>query len=1158
MSDFVHLHCHSEYSLLDGAIRIRDLCARAKDMGMEAVAITDHGNLFGSLRFYLEARKLGLKPIIGCEMYVTAAELGDRESSLARTRYHLILLAQNLKGYQNLVKLVSIAHLRGFYSKPRVNMALLSKYNEGLIAMSACLAGEVPRQLLQYGLEAAEKTARQYAEIFPGRFFLEIQSNGLKEQETLNQGLIELSAGTGLPLAATNDCHYLSAEDVDAHEILLCIQTATTLDDPKRMRFETRELYYKSPEEMENAFAHVPEALENTGLIANMCELELELGKAHFPVYSLPENRSIDKEFEKLCRHGLKERLAKLPYQVEGQVYQERLDHEIEVIRQMGFSGYFLIVQDFINWAKGRSIPVGPGRGSAAGSLVAFALKITNLDPVRYNLLFERFLNQERVSLPDIDVDFCERRRNEVIRYVCERYGEDSVAQITTFGTMKAKAVVRDVGRALGMSFAETDKIAKLIPGDLKMTIAKALELEPELGVLSQADSTIAKLLDISMRLEGLSRHASTHAAGLVISDRPLDEYLPLYRGKRDEVVTQLDMKMVEKIGLIKFDFLGLRNMTMIQDTLDLIQAQGRTPPDLDALPLDDPAVYALYSRADTDGVFQVESSGMRRYLRQLKPNCFDDIIAMLALYRPGPLGSGMVEQFIRRKQGEEKVLYPVQDLEPILKDTYGVIVYQEQVMKIAQVVAGYTLGGADLLRRAMGKKDRLAMTEQRAKFLEGAANAGLADQAKAVEIFDLMEKFAEYGFNKSHSAAYALISYYTAYLKVHYPAEFMAALMSSENDNQDKLLIYLNSCRDMGLAVLPPDVNAGQSSFVVRDGAILFGLSGVKNVGREAIEEIIAKRDQDGSFTSLLDLCCRVNSRKVGKRVLDSLIKSGSLDCFGCSRAALDVALEEAMSKAQKKSRAADAGQASLFNLIPREEALKPGVGWDGPEKDTPEWDDEVKLTYEKESLGFFLSSHPLLPYRETIKRNNWTQLAECRDKSRGTEVETAVIITGHKDYINRKGERMAFCQIEDLTATAEIVLFADFYQTARGFWEADRPVLIRAIINGQESGDDGDDESLSRLKMAAKGISLLEEAVQRSQAVIDLDLSSERLAKGGVKSLRELLLKYKGNSVVRVRLNIDGTEYRMNLGAEFEVAAGPAFERAFREWKEQRAAGS
>jgi len=1030
MSDFVHLHCHTEYSLLDGAIRIKDLCARAKDFGMSACAITDHGNLFGAAYFFQGCKDYGVKPIFGCEVYVCQDHTDkSTDSPLARRRNHLILLAQNNTGYHNLVKLVTKGYLEGFYYKPRVDKPLLRKYSEGLVCLSACIAGEIPRAILADDMDKALSLTREYADIYPDRFYLELQSNGLPEQTKANNALLELSATTGVPLVATNDCHYLTADDAEAHEVLLCIQTQTTMDDPKRMRFGTNELFYKSIEEMEKPFAHVPEALANTVRIAEQCNVELDFGHHYFPVYKLPEGASLDSEFRRLAEEGLEKRLEKHPDRatLDMQMYRDRLQYELRVILEMGFPGYFLIVQEFINWAKNHNVPVGPGRGSAAGSLVAWALRITNLDPLPYNLLFERFLNNERVSLPDIDVDFCERRRGEVIKHMVETYGEGSVAQITTFGTMKAKGVVRDVGRALGMSFAETDRIAKLVPADLKMTIKKALEAEPELENLYHSDPKVTHLLDTARRLEGLARHASTHAAGLVVSDKPMEEYLPLYQGKRGELVTQFDGPMTEKAGLVKFDFLGLKTMTLIQDTLDNITLQGNEPPDLDNLPLTDAETYELYARGDTDGVFQVESSGMRQYLRMLKPSCFEDVIAMLALYRPGPLGSGMVDEFIKRKHGQVPVVYPHPSLSDCLRDTYGVIVYQEQVMQIAQIIASYTLGGADLLRRAMGKKKAEAMAKERVNFVAGAEKNGISKD-NANEIFDLMEKFAEYGFNKSHSAAYALISYYTAYLKVHHKVEFMAALLTSEMGNQDKLLKYVSCCKDMGINVVQASVNQSQREFTAHGGKVVFGLGGIKNVGDEAIREIVEARAEGGEFASLFDMCCRVNLRKVTKRVLESLTKGGACDCFGLPRAALLAAIEIVVARAQKKAKDKTSNQVSLLSMAPAvESAPQPGIGFDCPEASLPEMADDDKLRAEKEALGFFLTSHPLQPFVREIRRLGLTTLEDARELFPGAEIRCAALVVSVKEVLTKsKGERMAFVGIEDLTGHAEVTFFS------------------------------------------------------------------------------------------------------------------------------------
>ncbi len=1157
MSDFVHLHCHSEYSLLDGAIRLKDLCARTKDFGMTAAAVTDHGNLYAAMPFYVAARDAGIRPIIGCEVYV-CHDHTDRTSPLAKSRHHLVLLARNKTGYHNLAKLVSHGAMHGFYHRPRVDKPLLRQYSEGIVALSACLAGEIPKAIRRRDMDGALALAREYAAIYPGGFFLELQSNGLKEQDEVNARLLELAETANLPLVATNDCHYLEKTDVEAHDILLCIQTQSKVDDANRLRFETRDLYYKSPEEMAAAFSHVPRALENTCRIATeLCgDYDFDFKTYHFPIYSHDETFKPEDEFRRLALEGLEKRLSALSYRVDEGMYRERLEMELNVICEMQFPGYFLIVQDFINWAKNNAIPVGPGRGSAAGSLVAWALRITNLDPIPYNLLFERFLNIERISMPDIDVDFCERKRHEVIKYVGMRYGDDSVAQITTFGKMKAKAVVRDVGRAMGLTFQETDRIAKLIPGALDMTIKKALETEPDLKALYDSDPGTRKLIDISRNLEGLSRHASTHAAGIVISDRPMIEYLPLYKGKRDETVTQYDMKMVEKVGLVKFDFLGLRTMTLIQDTLDAIALQGRTPPDLDTLPLNDAETYKLYAAGDTDGIFQVESSGMRQYLRRLRPTVFEDVIAMLALYRPGPLESGMVDEFIKRKQGEVAISYPLPELEGCLKDTYGVIVYQEQVMQIAQIVGRYTLGGADLLRRAMGKKDPLAMAKERAKFVSGAEENGVPTK-KANEIFDLMEQFAKYGFNKSHSAAYALISYHTAYLKTHFKEEFMAALLTSEMGNQDKLLKYIAACKDMDIPVDRPSVRDSRREFIVRGGRIVFGLGGVKNVGDEAIREIIEARDAGGAYASLFDLCQRVSLRKVTKRVLENLIKGGACDCLGCTRASLFAALDLAVARAQKRQKEKDSNQISLFSMVDAAPVPPaPGIGFECEEERIEEWQDKDKLRFEKEALGFFLTSHPLQPFRKEMVRLGLTALEDCRDLYGEAAIKTAVLVTGVKEYVTKKGARMAFCQIEDLTASGECTFFPEAYAAHRELLNSDQPLYLECRPSDRgddiqtQSADDEDEETLREIKLLGARVSPLEEACSGSLEPVCLDLTAEGVTRPRLEELKSLLGRHRGNAPVHVRLADNGFWCRLELSAAYTVQPGLLLENDLAVW--------
>ena len=1161
MSDFVHLHCHTEYSLLDGAIRIKDLCARTVELGLPAAAITDHGNLFGALNFYLTAREYGIKPIIGCEVYVAMTDRHDKSAkSASQAGYHLILLAQNREGYHNLLQLVSAGNLEGFHYKPRVDKELLARWNPGLIALSACLKGEVPYKLRNQGFDAGLAAAREYAALFPDRFYLELQANGLEEQLELNDKLLELAGETGLQCVATNDCHYLGADDVEAHDLLLCIQTNACVDDERRMRFNTRELYYRPPSEMEAAFAHCPEIVGNTMEVAKRCNLELELGKHRFPLYEVPEGLTLEEEFRRLAEEGLKERTASFDYEIDEKVYQDRLQEELGIICSKGFPGYFLIVQDFINWAKRRGIPVGPGRGSAAGSLVAYSLKITNLDPIRYRLLFERFLNVERESLPDIDVDFCYNRREEVIRYVTEKYGKDSVAQITTFGTMKARAVVRDVGRALGMSFAETDKIAKLIPEELKMTIDKALEQEPELKQRVADDPTVSRLIDTSRRLEGLARHASTHAAGIVISDRPMKEYLPLYRGKRGEVVTQYDMKKVEKVGLIKFDFLGLKTLTVIQDTLDLAAANDKDVPDLDSLPLDDEKTYALLARGQTDGVFQLESSGMRRVLMDLRPTCFEDIIALLALYRPGPLESGMVDDFIKRKHGLVDVRYDHPKLEPILNTTYGVILYQEQVMRIASDLASYSLGDGDILRRAMGKKDPAVMAEQRSKFMQGAQDNGIPGET-AAHIFDLMEKFAGYGFNKSHSAAYALVSYQTAYLKAHFPTEFMAALITSDVNNTDKVIAYVNACRDMGIVVLPPDVNKSFRSFTVEGEKIRFGLSGIKNVGTGAIQAMVEERTANGPYASLLDLCQRVSLRKVTKRVLESLIKSGALDTLGCTRAALLASLEKVAGVAQKQQQDKNRGQLSLIQMMGGTSCTMPGIGLNLEEGGVREWGDEDRLRFEKDALGFYLSGHPLLRYREELLRLNLHTLKQCSGYSPGSEVKVALVVSGRKEHVTKKGGKMAFCQVEDLSGSGELILFPEVYAKIRPDIEDERPLLVTARIAEQEGDDEGNGDSGEDGARKAKLIALegqrLEETAMMTNAPVCLTLTVEDLPDNPWESLRRIVQRYPGGVALNIRLFLQDAECLMQLGHEYSVAPSPDFWDDIRHWQKPGPAG-
>jgi len=967
---FAHLHVHTQYSLLDGAIRLDRLLDRVKAEGMEAVAITDHGTMHGVLEFYQMAKKAGIHPVLGCECYLAPRRLSDKNAQDGKDLFHLILLAENRTGYANLCKLATIAQLEGFYYKPRIDKEVLAAHSEGLIGLSACLHGEIARLILADRLGAADEAACFYRDLFgEGRFFLEVQNNGIPAQDKVNLALKQMSRRLSIPLVATNDCHYLDPGDARAHEVLLCIQTGKTLADPNHFKFNTKELYFKSPREMAAAFGDYPGALENTVAIARRCDVTFDFNSYHFPRFDTGSDLSPEAHFEHKAREGFARRMAAIKAKTPGidqATYEKRLDYEIGVIKQMGFTGYFLIVADFIQWAKANRVPVGPGRGSAAGSLLAYSLGITDLDPLAYGLIFERFLNPSRMSMPDIDVDFCFNGREQVFKYVVDRYGGGQyVAQIITFGTLKTRAVIRDVGRVMDIPLAEVDAIAKLVPEVLNISLDEALKQAPKLAEITASRPDLAELVQICRVLEGLPRHASTHAAGVVIGDRPLVDHLPLFRGKNGEVITQFDMKQVEKIGLVKFDFLGLRNLTVIQTTLDLIAAQGAAPPEMADLPLDDPETYKLLCSGETTGVFQLESSGMRDLLVRLKPTCFDDIIALVALYRPGPLESGMVNDYVECKHGRKQVTYLVPRLEPILKATYGVILYQEQVMKIAVDLASYTMAEADGLRKAMGKKIVQIMAEHRQRFVEGAVQNGIPAQ-KASTIFDLMEKFGGYGFNKSHSAAYALIAFQTAYLKAHHPVEYMAALLTSEMHATDGVVKYMAECQRANVVVQPPDINESQMTFTVAGGKIRFGLVAVKNVGEGAIESILEARRQDGPFESLFDFCQRVELKKVNKRVIESLIKCGAFDSTGLSRAQAEAALEPALQYGQMMQKEKADPQMGLFDLGPSTPAAinLPTV------PPVAEWDQRQRLANEKEALGFYISGHPLSHHEHLLKR--------------------------------------------------------------------------------------------------------------------------------------------------------------------------------------------
>ena len=1139
MSSFVHLHTHSSFSLLDGAITIDKLIATAKSMGMAATALTDHGNMFAALNFYQEARNQGIKPIIGCEVYVAPQSRFDKSERPDLPRYyHMVLLARNLEGYQNLVRLVSAGYTEGFYYRPRIDLEILSQYSQGLIGLSGCIQGQVPQLLLSGRMEKALDAAQNLSSIMgQGNFFIEMQDLGLAEHKKLNPLLQEVAGRAGLGLVATNDCHFLNREDFEAQDALVAIQTNRVLSDPTRMQLPI-EAFFKSPQEMSDLFASCPEAIGNTAMIADMCNVELKLDNFHFPRMVLPEEQSAEDLLEQSARQGLEKRLTEIKgYEVDKEAYWQRLEGELDVLKQMGFADYFLVVADFINWAKEKGIPVGPGRGSAAGSLVAWSMRITDLDPIHYGLIFERFLNMERKSMPDIDVDFCGIRRGEVIDYVTQRYGKDKVAQIITFGSMKARAAIRDVGRVMDMSYGDVDQIAKLIPETLGISLDQAIRMEPRLRERMQADARVNKLIQIAKTLEGMPRHASVHAAGVVIGDVSLNEIVPLYKavdkkGAEDALVTQFDMKCVEKAGLIKFDFLGLNTLTEIDVAVKLIRHNHDPGFVLEDIPLDDKTSYDLLSRGDSVGVFQVESSGMKTLLTKMKPSCLEDVIALVALYRPGPLESGMVDDFVACKHGRKKVSYFMPQLEPILKETYGVMVYQEQVLEIARVIAGYSLGTADNLRRAMGKKDPQVMAAERSRFMDGAKANGI-DPNKAGQLFDLIEKFAGYGFNKSHSAAYALIAYQTAYLKAKYPLEFMAAVLTCRSGSQDTVMKLIAECRDHNLKILPPDANFSDRAFTVGDGAIRFGLGAVKNVGDGSIEAIVEAR-AEGPFKSIFDFCVRVDQGKINRKVLESLVKCGAFDSCDLNRAALLAMVEDALDYGQRVKKERDSGQISMFAA---------SGGFTTPEPELPRlnpWSEKDLLSFEKEALGFYITGHPLNRFSREMGRLNLAsagQLAATGDKQ---VVRMAGIPVKVKEQVTKKGERMAFVQLEDLSGGVELILFPDAYAMCAMHLKGDEPLMIEGVVERDERG----------MKVRVNQAWLLEEATQAMTTGIKINLSAPETDNARLAGLRQLLEAYPGSCRVILCLELpEQAEVVLNLPGQYRVDPSPELFQAMAE---------
>jgi len=1092
-SDYVPLHLHTEYSLLDGAIRIKELVEQAVAYKMPAVAITDHGNLFGAVDFYRRATKAGLKPIIGCEVYIAPGSRFEKRtaSDVEEASFHFILLAKDNSGYRNLVSLVTKAYTEGFYYKPRIDVDLLTQYSGGLIGLTSCLKGEVPYYLQRGMIDKAKEKALEYKHILgPENFYIEIQDNGLSEQEKVNRMLVELARELHIGVVATNDCHYMRKEDTKAHDILLCIQTGKTIKDKNRLHFNSDGFYFKSPEEMKNAFKDIPEAILNTRAIAERCNVEFRLGETLLPIYPLENGQTQDALLNTLAFDGLYQKFGPEPKLI----YTERLKRELDIIRKIGYASCFLIVWDFISYAKKKEIPVGPGRGSAAGSLVSYCLGITDIDPVKYTLLFERFLNPERVSMPDIDVDFCKDRRSEVISYVTEKYGKDHVAQIITFGTMAAKAAIRDVGRALDFPYAEVDRIAKMVPNTPNITIEETLKVEPQLKALYDNNPGLKELIDIAIRLEGLCRHASTHAAGVVISPEPLTDYTPLYKNPSDEsIITQFDMGAIEKIGLLKFDFLGLKTLTVIDKTLKYIKDNGKDLL-LKNISFEDKKTYELLSSGQTTGIFQLESTGMRDLLIKMVPNRFEDLIAIVALYRPGPIGSGMIDDFIKRKKGQKPVKYELPQLKEILDETYGIILYQEQVMSIANKLANFTMGQADILRKAMGKKRPEEMEKLKESFIQGARANGISEK-KATKIFDLMAFFAEYGFNKSHSAAYAYLAYQTAYLKTHYPVEFMAATLSSDMDNTDKIVKSINECREMGIAILPPDINLSGKEFKVIGNSIRFGLEAVKGVGSAAIESILESRNTDGPFFSVATFLERVATRKVNKKVIEGLVKAGAFDSLGTTRAGAI----ELMSKMVNGSiRAKVSGQQSIFGDAPEE-----------PTESGKEWDESELLKHEKEALGFYITGHPLTKYSRQLEMIHTKKTSELEEIPDGEEVQIGGILRNIKKiYTKSKAEIMAYCTLEDADGSIEVIIFPQLYRNNLHLLQKDTLLLIKGTMDKTEKG----------IKIVSTEISRLDEPENNYRVEINLRYPlSESI---NLRMIKSILSNSKGDYSLYLRI--------------------------------------
>ena len=1115
MSQFVHLHLHTDYSMLDGACGIDKLVHRVHELGMPAVAMTDHGNIFGAVEFVNAANKVGVKPIVGCELYICKKDdhVISRTPPEGDTYNHLLVLAENEEGYRNLIKITSEASLRGFYYKPRVSKKFLAEHSKGLIGLSGCLKGEVAEFLMEEKYDSARKAAAEYNDIFgKGNFYLEIQDQGLPQEHAIHPALYRMEKDLGLPMVATNDSHYLCEEDAHAQDVMLCIQTGKSIQDTNRMKFHGTDFFVKSHKEMSMVFNDAPQVLTRTLDIAERCSMRLEKVKTPFPHFEVPPGFTLDSYFEHVTRQGFALR-SEMLYWLQSQNklkhtladYEQRLAREIGIIQQMQFSGYFLIVWDFIRYAREHNIPVGPGRGSAAGSLVSYALGITDLDPLQHELLFERFLNPERVSMPDIDIDFCMNRRGEVIDYVTRKYGRENVAQIITFGTMATKAAIKDVGRAMEIPYADVDRIVKMVPAVLNISIDQAIKDSPQLQQAYEGDAQIRTMIDTAKKLEGLVRNAGVHAAGVVIAPKPLTELVPLHKTKNDEIVTAFDMVAIEKLGLLKMDFLGLTTLTILDDAVKLIEQTRGQKVKLDEIPQDPTTYEKVFHSGLTSGVFQFESHGMRDVLRRYKPNTIEDLTALNALYRPGPIQGGMIDDFVERKHGRRKVEYELPELQEILQETLGVIVYQEQVMQIANRLAGYSLGDADLLRRAMGKKKAEEMAQQRDRFVQGATQRGFPAK-KITKIFDLMEQFAGYGFNKSHSAAYAWLAYQTAYLKTHFPVEFMAALLTSVTGSTDDVVKYIKECREMGIAVEAPDINVSDANFTPHGAAIRFGLAAVKNVGGNAIQTIVAGRKKLGSFKGIFEFCENVDLRLLNKRVLESLIKSGAMDSFG-RRAQLMAVLDKAIEQAQKAQRDAESGQHGLFGVFAQEETQSHNDAL----PNVPDWDEHMRLAAEKEILGFFISGHPLEKYRDKLESRRALSTSDIAAMKSSTGKDeticTAGIINNLRVLKSKRGDFYAQAMLEDMEGTIDMIVFPESYKRLGEKTKLEVPVLIKCGVRIEEGANP---------KITANEIIPLEDVKVELPRSIRIRIISSDSNNEIVDSLHALFARSKGDSKV------------------------------------------